>query len=191
MFIVEGTDLVGKTTVCEALVERLERHGPWVYKWFNKLPDCWNYYWGYLPHIIRHVVQDRFHMSEIVYRRMRDEPTELPAETYRMIDAHLRLIGSVTLVVTMEEGLLREQLKTRHEMHTGDQIVRANNFFLAIMRGEGLLCGYTIDFDFWHHVDSANNFPSSNEQLMQNMVACYLQRQEHYRGFIHSKPVEL
>jgi len=77
MLILEGADQLGKTTLANKLLKELHKRGyPYVYRHFTRLPDCWKYPMSYLAHVSEPVVQDRFHMSEIVYTYMRNEPTK-------------------------------------------------------------------------------------------------------------------
>lgn len=199
MLIIEGTDLVGKTTLAELLVKRLSTRedmrlsvsGPYQYAWFDKLPPTWDYFFSYLPAMRRFVVQDRFHMSEIVYREARGEPAKLYPETYRMLDGKLRLLGAFTVVVTADPDIIRNNFGTREEMHGLDVILRANELFLEIVEGDGC-AGWTFeahdpDVDVHYHACVQNGFPSSNEKLVEEIIDKYTTRQRILNKLLASK----
>lgn len=175
MLIIEGTDMVGKTTLCKALVKKMNGMGfPHVYRWFSKLPDCWDYYHDYLPNIAEHVVQDRFHMSEVAYRLARHEMPRLDAETYRLIDAKIRLVGGFTVVITAPDSFLKGQWEklAEREMHTLDQIIEVNHFFQE--NAKGLKGCHKPDIDFHYHMNGL--YPGEDTKFMEMVCGMYLLR---------------
>ena len=96
MLIVEGPDGSGKTTFCRELVKLLPTH---IYAHFSRLPPGFDYYQGYIDRMSPNVVQDRFHISEIIYSELRGDKSPLTLENFRLIDAKLRLIGAYTVVI--------------------------------------------------------------------------------------------
>lgn len=100
MLIVEGSDLVGKTTFVKLLLEQAEKEGyPMVPQHFGLIPKGWAYYEDYLPYVHARTVMDRFVLSEIVYGSVIRGGSGIDVETYRLLDAHLRLNGSFTVVL--------------------------------------------------------------------------------------------
>lgn len=173
MLIIEGTDLVGKTTLAKALVKDLEGHGPWVYRHQTKLPPKWDHPWSYYSHISQFVVQDRFHMSEVVYSKVcRGNNTDLDEERYRLVDAWCRLQGSVTVLLISTEGFLRKQWDKlaggRLEMFHIDKVIAVNKRFLEIAEKP------SIDLDIVFNIG-----PSWPDELFRRRVlSLYLKRQE-------------
>lgn len=160
MLIIEGADRVGKTTLCHKLIERLAPTGPWMYRHFGPLPESWMHPWDYFPHMSRYVVQDRFHLSEWVYRRAEGQANpDLTSEKYRLIDAQLRLLGSVTVVITASAKIIDERGGDRRAM-------TANRIFSSLPR--------FIDIDFHYHVNEYNNDYSG---LIDDVLKKYSQRQ--------------
>ena len=106
MLVVEGSDGVGKTVFCHALLKELESRGPWIYSHFGLLPITWRYPSSYFPHMSKYLVQDRFHMSEIVYRKARGEPQELSSFAYSIVDAKLCLLGGLTVILVADEQVI-------------------------------------------------------------------------------------
>jgi thymidylate kinase len=190
MLIVEGSDLVGKTTLCEELLRRLDaKKFPHIMSHFGRLPDGWDYYWSYLPRISRYIVQDRFHMSEIVYRNARQEPSLLMPEVYRLLDAAVRKVGALTVVVTASEDVLLGQIETREEEHSPEQIMRANANFLQIV-SEPHWFGYTPDWDIHYHVDATSGFPSGDESLIDKILDAYCRRSRLLDGLFEGAPYD-
>ena len=183
MLIIEGTDMLGKTTLCQELVKRINAKigGSYTYEHFSKLPECWDYWWDYLPHVRRRVVMDRFHMSEVAYRRARGEPEQLDSETYRLLDAKLRLVGAYTVVVIATERWLRTKIGSRPEMHTGEQILAANAEFTELATIGG------VDADFVIEVDDDSQYPTNQSSDVDVIVNEYLNRQAHLNGLLRQR----
>ena len=168
MLIIEGADMCGKTTfIHKMLLPQLPGH---VYAHFGKLPARWDYFWSYLPHMAYNAVMDRFHLSEVVYRQARGENCKLSAETYRLLDAKLRLIGGVTVVFTADEELLCERFETlkARELHNLEQILKANQLFhdYVSMRQH--------DVDFHFHL--TRDQPHVQEWMAREVLTLYLHR---------------
>lgn len=157
MLIVEGPDGVGKTTMCQALVRQLHDH---VYAHFTRLPDGFDRYWGYVERASPLVVQDRFHMSEIAYSRARDDETALTPETYRLVDAHLRALGSFVVVVTADPDLVQARW-SKGQMYDPRITIRAATEFLNIV--EGRLPDYRFDVDLRFHCDREQPYVSDEQ----------------------------
>lgn len=190
MLIVEGSDCVGKTSLCDVLLKRLCRLGcPVIPQHFGLLPKGWNYYDDYLPFMNTRTIMDRFIMSEVVYGHVIRKCSELTAEIYRRLDAHLRLQGSVTVVVTATDDWLQRQLeekmKGRQEMFNEQQILAVNKGFCALVDPKADLSeipdwviGYDVDCDFIYEVSDTHPMPSSNMAFIDRVIAKFVERQE-------------
>lgn len=171
MLIVEGTDLVGKTTFCRKLLEHLPAH---IYAHFSRLPPQFDYYWGYVDRMSRHVVQDRFHMSELAYAWARGEEPHISPEQYRLIDAELRRLGAYTVLVVVDDrALLKDRMRVG-EMYDFDTICKANDRFCGLWDGE-FGNHYIVDIDYTARCSSTKPFP--NEDDVTNVLAAYRARQ--------------
>ena len=131
MIIVEGTDLVGKTTVANQLV--LRAAGTLNYKHYSRLPDDWDYYYDYLNDIHCRSVLDRFHMSEIAYAYARGEKPDVRQNPwwYNAIDRQCIAAGGMTVIITADEDLIRSRWG-REEMYDIETVLRANEAFMKI-----------------------------------------------------------
>lgn len=175
MIIVEGTDRVGKTTLCKKLLERLPTH---IYSHSTKPPKDFDYYWGYIDRISPNVVQDRFHMGEVVYSRVRGVRSELGSEEYRLVDAALRQVGAFTVVITTLRQTLEKRLDGEdmtQQMYNKEQIIRANDLFSHMTyEGTELNSGFKPDVD---RVFICNEgYPYVSEADIDGIVARYKAR---------------
>ncbi len=114
MLIIEGPDLVGKTTLAQKFIktwnENPRKYGavPVIYNHFSALPERWHHFKSYLPHVTKYVVQDRFHLSEAAYGPVCRGKQLIESRGQSLLEAYLRLVGSVTVQVTATEEILKK-----------------------------------------------------------------------------------
>lgn len=130
MLIIEGADLVGKTTLQRELLKRLPQHVP---AHFTRLPPGFDFYHHYLTAANRWAVQDRFHLSELAYARFnRVGPSPLEAHV-DLLHHRLRYeFGAFTVLLIAET---RDVFTTRWregEMFTLQQVMEVNDAFQAL-----------------------------------------------------------
>ena len=175
MLIVEGTDLVGKTTLCKTLVERLNAQGHGhIYAHFSRLPKNHDFLYGYLERASPRIVQDRFHMSEPVYAYVRNEQTPLKPERYRLIDGYLRQLSAYTVVITCTADELFHYRYERHaerEMYRVDQVIKANDGFQQMISEQ---TDYRPDWDHLITVNVENPYPTESD--IQTILREYNER---------------
>lgn len=158
MIIVEGSDLVGKTTLCQALLAKDSRL---TYKHYTKPPANFHRFFGYLPDMKANMLLDRFFMSEPVYRYA-EATNKVPAENRMEPAWTIALcreainVGSLTIVLTADEELIRQrflltQLEGRKEMYDLNAILKANELFHHIAE-HGHIGAYTFHVDLWRHL---------------------------------------
>lgn len=179
MIILEGPDLAGKTTLANQLVAAINSRetGCAIFQRMTRLPDGFDRYRGYLRLMNRDVVMDRFHMSEIAYQYAREDAiNRLPSEQYRIIDAHLRLIGAVTVVVIPSEEQIRTLYRThaQREMYTVDKILRARDAYEKLVSYQ--FHDYEPDFDLL----IVNRFP--NQQDLEDVLSIHEDRQDFLKS---------
>lgn len=185
MIIIEGSDLVGKTTLCGALVKRLRREGL-IYSHFTRLPDEFNRYWGYIERMSSRIVQDRFHMSEPVYAKMRGDQTKLTHQMYRLIDAKTRLLGTVNVVVTAEDDLIKSRWR-EGEMYKIEQVYHANSLFKKCVMNE--MDGYVMDVDI--HIGCTVEKPYPDTLDIERIAALWMGRQMELHDVLRTRPAFL
>jgi thymidylate kinase len=172
MLIVEGTDCVGKTTLAQKLVRELASDG-YVYAHFTRLPEGFDYCGNYISRASRRIVQDRYHMSQWAYCVARKEPMDekLTAEKYRIVDAHLRMLGGYTVIVMAHESLIRRRFQELHgrEMYDVEQILEAQRAF------EFVITTRAVDYDVIIRCDMDKPYPTGED--VEKILANYRRRQ--------------
>jgi hypothetical protein len=113
MLIVEGPDCVGKTTLCKKLLEHLPNH---AYQHLSRPPIGFDSYWWHAKQMNRFIVQDRFHLGEMVYPALRNEPI-LNYNTYFLLDAKLRQLGGIQVLVTATPTLIYKRFEPIEQMY--------------------------------------------------------------------------
>jgi len=182
MLIIEGGDLVGKTTFCETLLEQplLKSHA-YLYNHMTKPPEAFDGCQAYLDMAYHRYVQDRFHLSEIVYAKMRGDEPKVSAEKYRLVDAHMRLLGAVNVVIVCTEpDMIAERWAERveQEMYDVDKTLLANVIFRDIASTKhfthsGGICAPDLDVV----IVTNREKPFPDEGDVQRVLALYETRQ--------------
>lgn len=133
MLIIEGSDLVGKTTLCEALVKHVQGCGwPAVYSHFTKLPETFHHVLGYLPHMQRMVIRDRFYVSRMAYSRACMNQRDLSARDWAYLDGRAAAYGALHVIFTADDEDLRQRFKAEREMYDIERILAANREFKGV-----------------------------------------------------------
>lgn len=157
MLILEGADLVGKTTLAKRLEKRLNELGwPHTYSHMSKLPTAWRgprWCQNYLDAARPYAVQDRFHLSEPLYAAARGERPLV--EDYELLDDCLRQqFGAFVVVVSASEELIGQrwhsevEAKGREEMYKLGQILAVNRDFERVAE-EKSVGGKRAHVDYW------------------------------------------
>jgi len=183
MLIIEGTDLVGKTTLCNELIKQtlLYRY-PIIYQHFGKLPkaDVWDYFEDYIPFINQRVCMDRFILSEVAYGNTIRGHSEISPDDYRELDGWLRINQSVTVLIVAEQDWLKKQLDEkyhqRNELFEAQQIIDVNEYYRDLAHGG---TDWECDIDFVYTMNDRQEFPSSDQQFVQEIVHLLLRRTKH------------
>lgn len=180
MLIIEGSDLTGKTTLCRELVQRIcDAEVPVMYGHFGRLPKNWDYFWGYMPHMIHRMVRDRFYMSEVCYGAKCRGFSNVDPETYRLLDAYARTMGAVTVVLTANPLLLEAKYKETQTPETFDldKVLSVNGLFSEIAHRKNLTFGHEtwkMDVDFTHHINDEEDWIS--DRKIEQIVELWLKR---------------
>jgi len=167
MLIVEGSDCVGKTTFCHKLIKALEDHGPWIYQHLDPPPPLWHFPKSYFPIMSQHIIQDRFHMSEIVYSEAREMEPRLSWNDYRTIDAIHRCLGGVTVVLTANAQVIEHNYSS-NELYSLETALKVDRLFRHHIDNP------QVDCDF--HWNSHGFYP--DQEFLERVLMLYLERQE-------------
>lgn len=184
MLIVEGSDFLGKTTLCHKMVKMLNaKRLPYMYGHLSRPPDTHDRLWNYVERMSRHLVQDRFHMSEIVYAAARGEKPDaggLTTEKYRLVDAHLRLVPSFTVCIASDDRYYAKRWQSAQDSgEMTDQMYdlsvsrRANQKFLDLVTARWGL-EYHPDFDEYVIINEA--YPFVTDEHARALVDKYFER---------------
>lgn len=176
MLIIEGPDGVGKTTLAKELQKRLSGFG-YIYSHFTRLPDSFDRVWGYVERMSRRVVQDRFHMSELAYTYARGDTTKLDTESYRLVDAHLRQIGGMTILLNADPELV-ESRWDQTQMYDKERTRKAAIAFNILGKREFQLRDswiYETDIDIQFFLTKDRPYVTANG--VNDIVERYLERQ--------------
>ena len=171
MLIIEGADLVGKTTLAKKLTSKLNDLGwPHVYQHLSRLPHEWrqdavrNYARLCSPYTVR----DRFHVSEPVYAEAREEEPMLNPLSYRNVDRIVQANGGYIIVITAAEDLIRERyarLGDRQEMYDLEKILAVNDAYYQLAHGGWR--GFSASIDLRFHCHEAMSFVDENDVLLR------------------------
>ncbi len=193
MLIIEGPDGVGKTTLCHKLRKLLIEHPArvlsHVYAHFSRLPSVFDQYWGYVERASANIVQDRFHMSEIVYALACKRASPLTPEMYRLVDGHLRKLGAFTVLVTADIDLIESRWDTTQMYDKQITIDAASEFrLISACAGQHYITPqqefsesytqpareYIMDVDYRYHCSREN--PYVDDAAIAQILERYLTR---------------
>ena len=189
MLIIEGSDLVGKTTLIkEICTEATKRGFPMIPQHFGLLPDNWDFYQDYLDYINKRTVMDRFVLSEIVYGEILREKSRITPRIWSHLNRHCvsgpgpgyDLSTSMTVIIAAEPDFFKEhvhkQFEYRSEVFKEEQICNVNDAFLMVMQTHRIN-EFEIEYDIAHEVQNDRDFPSSNPDFVEEIVETYLKLQ--------------
>lgn len=184
MLIVEGPDGVGKTTLCEKLLAVLPTH---VYAHFTRLPPGFDHPWDYLARTSRRVVQDRFHLSEPAYAEARGDADRLllTPELYRLVDARLRQLGGVTVLLTADDALVRSRWDASQMFDVGRTLL-ASRAYRRLLAGQ---TPYRPDLDLHYHLTTER--PYVTDDQVDEVLGLYRRRQSALDETLSRRPASL
>ncbi len=189
MLIIEGSDLVGKTTLIKELCAEATKRGfPMIPQHFGLLDDSWDFYGDYLPYINKRTVMDRFILSEIVYGEMLREGSRITPRIHQHLNRY-RISGpgpgydlhtSMTVIIAAEPNFfkkhVRHQFEYRNEVFKEEQICKVNDAFLEII-DTNRLGQFRIEYDVAREIKTDRAFPSSDPDFVSETIETYLKLQ--------------
>lgn len=155
----------------------------YVYRHLTKPPEGFIAPWSYQELMSPRIVQDRFHMSEIVYAKMRGDQPLLTPLKYEMIDAWHVFTGGITVILIGDPDLLKHRWrsKDRDEMYTLDKTLKVNDMFAEIVEEEHISVGEMVfrpKFTYGFSVVDAE-LPKS---LVDDIVEIYVNRLREFNS---------
>jgi len=192
MLIIEGPDLVGKTTLAKRIAAMPQMQGEGMtYRHLSRLPEGFEFPWQYLTLASSRTIYDRFHMSEPVYATARGDQTDLCPEAYRIVDGHLAMLGAYTVVITAHSSLIKERFAGRaeSEMYNLDIVLKANQLFSELVTRDASseLVAYEPRFDAWFQCNGVT--PFVDDEMVEHIVTSYLTRRARLRQMLESREV--
>lgn len=173
MLIFEGPDLVGKTTFAKSFLNELPRH---IYRHFGLLPPAFDHFRDYDQHSGVYIIQDRFHMSELVYGTVCRDNCQVNPERYRLINGMLALKGAMTIVMCFEEPALLKERYSRHvkrEAFDEGQCLAVNSAYFDI---ENYFSDYDVQYDYFLTFNRDKPFATDRDREI--ILDAYIQRLE-------------
>lgn len=189
MFIVEGPDLVGKTTLAKKIAGWLNELGwPHIYRHLSRLPETWH--WDPVSNYGRlmnpYVVQDRFHYSEPLYSRVRGDSALLGPSSYAQVERRLRSFAAFTMVITADEALIEKRYTAErrvHEMYSLEKVLEVNRLYEeGASSGDAGWSGYRMPCDLWIRCTEEQPFVELSEHLNLHIYLNRLTRDFPYAG---------
>ena len=165
MFLLEGADLVGKTTLAKRAVELLPH---WIYGHLTRLPDTWDPVIDYCTIINTNsgrIVQDRFHISEMAYCKLnnRSQPMFSPSQ-FDTINNNFVARGGFTLFITADDCVIESRWRDG-EMFTLPQVLSVNRWYLEnVMKYAD------------HHIHITRNNPEISDSELKFVIERYEER---------------
>lgn len=135
MIIVEGADNVGKTTLCEALCKATSL----PYAHLSRPPVGFDHLGGYVSNITPRV-QDRWHLSALVYGMMLGTGRWPIRDEYALIQRYLEWAGAITILLIADEpSWLSAKLdeSKKRELYAKPTIMAANDGFRLLAKATG------------------------------------------------------
>lgn len=133
MFIIEGSDCLGKTTVANKIVKMMsESVYPVRYEHMTRPNKNFDFFYDYKDMMSKYAVMDRFHMGGQVYH------DAISTARMRIIEGWLQGLGSYTvLLYASDDEWYRDHLREclgdgRKEMFEIDKIIKYNRKFKRI-----------------------------------------------------------
>ena len=197
MIIIEGTDLVGKTTLAKTLVktlngsiEEIRRAGESIghpvftaipgltasmrYQHLTVPPPGWDHRSDYLRMCDRNVVQDRLWLSEMAYGKVTRGHSIVSDDRFWSLEAKARAdFGAVTIVIIGRREQIEKEYKNkpldRRELFEIDTIHKVNNSYAGLVNQWDLRAPTT-----WMLYDMNQlkcfGYPAENEDFILQVV---------------------
>lgn len=181
MLIIEGTDGLGKTTLCGHLLASGTPFGPVVYRRLGLLPGNWNYYDDYVNRMLHLQIQDRFFLSEYAYGPVCRGGTPLTLDMIKRLSEQLDTVGGVTLVITADDEIIRRQFENRpDELYKLEQVLKVNERFIKVweeLGAESIASAYMR-----YHMGKDDPMPSQNEDMVAGVQNEWFNRLNEFYG---------
>lgn len=143
LFLLDGVDGVGKSTLATRIAEYLHEHRPTetVEVWHagkptqHPLDEYVAPLIAYRPRTQRHIICDRWHWGESVYPRVRDRDTQLNGWVNRYVELFLQSRGALGVHVWRDHAEVQDVFRDRGEfVLTETELTTTQRLFSETMR---------------------------------------------------------
>jgi thymidylate kinase len=178
MLIIEGSDCLGKTTLANSILKRVQELGEAATIRHLGRPDAtFDFYTDYFSMIEPTVIQDRFHLGALAYH-----DNVMTADHLRIIEGWIFSGGSLVILLYCEDFLAyRKRIENDHRRNIlrNDILEEANKRYTLMADGR-FLPAPIIDIKF-NIYPIGGDFPNyvSSEQITL-IVDLWLQRRKEY-----------
>ncbi len=187
MFIIEGSDCLGKTTAAKRMVELAAkraknivalnnalRNYPIRYNHMSRPNAAFNFFTDYKDMICRYAIQDRFHLGALVYHE-----NVMSEEQLRIIEGWLYSEGSVIVILYHSDaGKYKEKIEadTRGNLFDISFLCKTNDTWKKMAYGS--IESYAPLFDFSWDINSG--YPT--DSVLEKWLAAWYRRLELLHG---------
>lgn len=196
MIILEGTDLVGKTTLAKRLITGInevidakrqdcgiDMRANMRYQHLTVPPAGWDYEHDYLAMCARNVVQDRLWLSERAYGVITRGDTLIFNERLHMLECAARAtFGAVTVVILGDDVTIEREFDrlpdSRRELFTLDTIRKVNKQYRALVqcfKDKAATNWMVYDMGF----KEQHMYPAENEEFISCLINRWFYAQTH------------
>jgi len=173
--IIEGADLVGKTTLAKHLAKKLGL----LYQHMDR-PPTKEGIWGvkeYSSLLSPYTIRDRFHTSELVYSSVLKRSSKMSRRTYMDIDKAIYRSGSILVLVTADQSLIKERYSQEGDnLYNLTTILHASSVYLDFF-DEGLILA-----DMHVHFTDSNLVATVFDHAVNYIEALYHAKIVHLSG---------
>jgi len=178
MLIIEGSDCLGKTTLANSILKRIQELGEVATIRHLGRPDAtFDFYTDYFPMIEPSVIQDRFHLGALAYH-----DNVMTANQLRIIEGWIYSHGGFIILMyagNFQKYKIRIKNDPRGNLLKVPILEEANKRFYELVHYNKKVI---IDFS-WDLYDSKGEEQYMNQYLINELTEKWLQRRkEYYNG---------
>jgi len=175
MLIIEGPDLIGKTT----LIERLKKEMPWCGTDAFGLAESADMHAQCMKRMKRATICDRNFLSEIVYGTVLRGRSNLTRDQLGEVVAQFARVGGAMVVLSAPENVYSVECLDRHdrgEAFSREQCARVNSAYRqisSVMQFSQYFVPINMCWSMEERRDGRYVYPGSDERLVQAIVNMY------------------
>lgn len=155
LFILEGLDATGKTTLARNITAHIKKVHPhdqviYMHKKAPKPGATWASEYGrpitewYAPGDGRHLILDRFHLGELVWPHIFERPMLFDDESFDAVDTLIRRCGGIVIYCFRDHELIQQTMRDRgEEVFSLEQLKKIELLFHGALQRSCLPYYYT------------------------------------------------